>query len=82
MGAGLCWGEWGRVVGSSVKWWNGAGSGRSSVTGVAGKPMGAGLCWGESGRVVGVEGMEEKAGNVGKMGLWRVAGKLGYTVFF
>nr|GEX17183.1 hypothetical protein [Tanacetum cinerariifolium] len=35
--AGLCWGEWGVVVGSSGLWWNGAGSGEMEVTGVAGK---------------------------------------------
>nr|GEV26344.1 hypothetical protein [Tanacetum cinerariifolium] len=29
--------------------------------------MGAGLCWGEWGRVVGVEGMDDKAGNVGEI---------------
>nr|GEY03033.1 hypothetical protein [Tanacetum cinerariifolium] len=39
--------------------------------------MGAGLCWGEWGRVVGVNGMEEKAGNVGEMEVTGVAGNLG-----
>nr|GEW57172.1 retrovirus-related Pol polyprotein from transposon TNT 1-94 [Tanacetum cinerariifolium] len=36
-GAGFCWGEWGRVMGSSGLWWNGAGSGEMEVTCVAGK---------------------------------------------
>nr|GEZ49221.1 hypothetical protein [Tanacetum cinerariifolium] len=31
--AGLSWGEWGRVVGSSGLWWNGAGSRLSCVAG-------------------------------------------------
>nr|GEW79892.1 putative reverse transcriptase domain-containing protein [Tanacetum cinerariifolium] len=35
--AGLSWGEWGRVVGSSGLWWNGAGSGLSCVAGDGGK---------------------------------------------
>nr|GEW43752.1 hypothetical protein [Tanacetum cinerariifolium] len=33
---GLCWGEWGRVVGSSGMWWNGAGRGEKWVAGLAG----------------------------------------------
>nr|GEX26154.1 hypothetical protein [Tanacetum cinerariifolium] len=35
--AGLCWGEWGKVVGSSGLWWIGAGSKRSGVAGNGGK---------------------------------------------
>nr|GEV33299.1 copia protein [Tanacetum cinerariifolium] len=31
--AGLCWGEWGKVVGSSGLWWIGAGSRGSGVAG-------------------------------------------------
>nr|GFA14580.1 hypothetical protein [Tanacetum cinerariifolium] len=33
----LCWGEWGRVVGSSGIWWNEAGSEGSGVAGNGGK---------------------------------------------